>query len=111
MTSGRNLAFAKMAEVLAQDKLIAEPEARKRIKRKDAVERLTVRVEQFKKMHSGCENNLSRTLEKVEYDKFILLKERLTCVWNEELYDKTGDLNIEEDLRKLKVKRQKLHAS
>lgn len=54
-------------------------------------------------MHSGCESDLERILAKVDLDKFILLKERLTCVWNEKLYDRLGDLNIKDDLRKLKA--------
>jgi hypothetical protein len=31
----------------------------------------------------GRESELNRILEKVELDKFILIKEKLTCVWNE----------------------------
>jgi len=54
-------------------------------------------------VHKGCESDLERTLAKVDLDKFILLKERLTCIWNESLYDRIGDLNIKEDLRKLKA--------
>lgn len=45
-------------------------------------------------------------LSKVDLDKYILLKERITCVWNDAEDSKMGkDLNIREDLRKLKVQR------
>lgn len=70
------------------------------------MERLTERVAKFKRVHSGCESDLERILAKVDLDKFILLKERLTCVWNEKLYERLGDLNIKDDLRKLKAQRQ-----
>jgi hypothetical protein len=66
-------------------------------------------VAKFKHVHQGCESDLSRILAKVDLDKFILLKERLTCVWNEQLYSGKGDLNIKQDLRKLKAQRQKLY--
>lgn len=63
--------------------LISDPVTKKKYKRKDPVEKLTKNVTKFKKAHSGCETDLERILAKVDLDKFILLKERLTCVWNE----------------------------
>ena len=95
--------FTKLGEILEQDYIIQGPQKKKKIKRKDAVEKLTQKVARFKKVHSGCESDLGRILAKVDLDKFILLKERLTCVWNEELYNRLGDLNIKQDLRKLKA--------
>lgn len=100
-----------MSDILDQDKLIEEPEAKKRNRKKDPVERLTRKVDQFKKIHSGCEYNLERVLKKIDLDKFILLKERLTCAWNESLYEKMGDLNIKDDMRKLKAQRQTRYLS
>ena len=46
-----------------------------------------------------CENNLERILAKVDLDKFILLKERMTCAWSEE---DSGQLNMKNEMRKLK---------
>ena len=110
-TRARLTDFAKMSEILDQDKLIEEPEAKRRQRKKDAVEKLTQKVGRFKKVHSGCEYSLERVLKKIDLDKFILLKERLTCAWNESLYDKMGDLNIRDDLRKLKAQRQARYLS
>lgn len=70
------------------------------------IDRLTQKVAQFKQAHHGQENVLMRILAKFDLDKFILLKERLTCMWNEKLYNRLGDLNIKQDLQKLKALRQ-----
>lgn len=92
-----------MGEILELDYVIKGVEHKKKEKRRDPVERLTSRVAQFKRKHKECESDLEKTLKKVDLDKFILLKERLTCVWNEKLYDRLGALNIKDDLRKLKA--------
>lgn len=89
--------------------MISGPQQKRKSVRKDPVERLTSRVSQFKKKYRGCESDLHRTLAKVELDKFILLKERLECVWNEEMYDRLGALNIKGDLHKKKAERMALY--
>lgn len=38
----------------------------------------------------GRESELNRILEKVELDKFILIKEKLTCVWSEKKSNQAG---------------------
>ena len=48
------------------------------------------------------QNDLKRTLDKVQLDKKILLKEKLEAIWKDQSYVKTGPYDIESELREKK---------
>lgn len=45
--------------------------------------KLSTKISEFKQSHLGRESELSRTLAKVNLDKYILIKEKLTSIWNQ----------------------------
>ena len=45
------------------------------------------------------QDGLKRTIQKVNLDKKILLKEKLEAIWKDQSYVKTGPYDIESELR------------
>lgn len=45
------------------------------------------------------QDGLKRTMQKVNLDKKILLKEKLEAIWKDQSYVKTGPYDIESELR------------
>jgi hypothetical protein len=73
------------------------------------VNKLSSRLEKFKWTHGNKEDTLNLKLEKLNLDKYILLKEKLNCVWNEKLYEKSGPIKIKGDVRKHQLEREKIY--
>ena len=57
------------------------------------------------KVKSQQGTGLKRTLQKVQLDQKILLKEKLEVIWRDSSYGKTGPYDIKNDLREMKQER------
>ena len=48
-------------------------------------------------------------IEKLNLDKYILLKEKMSCIWSDKLYAKSGPIRISKDLQKQQIERSNVY--
>ena len=67
---------------------------RSRKKKQEEFSKLIDKMQKIKKTQFAKEDNLKRTLNKVELDKHVLMHEKVATIWNDKLYRLTGPYDI-----------------
>ena len=75
-------------------------------KRQAEFTKLMNAMKKIKNTQADKEATLKNTLNKVELDKYILMKEKLATIWNDQLYRLTGPYDIKSDMVRQKLQRQ-----
>lgn len=95
-----------LSQQLEANKIIVTAVKQKRMVKPSPVNLLSTRLAAFKHMHHEKEKTLIRQLQKLNLDKYILLKEKLVSAWNDDFYtSEAGPHLIRNDVRRRKRQR------
>ena len=73
------------------------------------VDKLSCRLAKFREALRAGEENLNLKVDKFNLDKYILLKEKMNCIWKEELFERPGPASIKATVRKIQALRSKVY--